>query len=100
MADQEKVQATIKQLVRDWSVEGIEERTACYQPIIDEILNQFPLEYWYETFKFYEHTNANEIFSIKVFVDIYNNYCVTLKHSSEKYEMIGKFPVHHQKCKY
>lgn len=47
MADQEKVQATIKQLARDWSVEGIEERNACYQPIIDEILSQFPLEHWY-----------------------------------------------------
>lgn len=51
MADQEKVQATIKQLVRDWSVEGTEERMACYQPIIDEIMNQFPLEYWYEPLK-------------------------------------------------
>jgi hypothetical protein len=48
MADQEKVQATIKQLVRDWSVEGTEERKACYQPIIDEILYQFPLEHWYD----------------------------------------------------
>ncbi|XP_020278481.1 carnosine N-methyltransferase isoform X2 [Pseudomyrmex gracilis] len=45
MADQEKVQATIKQLARDWSTEGIEERNACYQPIIDEILSQFPLEH-------------------------------------------------------
>ncbi|XP_072760850.1 carnosine N-methyltransferase [Anoplolepis gracilipes] len=45
MADQEKVQATIRQLVRDWSVEGTEERKACYQPIIDEILYQFPLEH-------------------------------------------------------
>ncbi|XP_043598161.1 carnosine N-methyltransferase isoform X1 [Bombus pyrosoma] len=45
MADQEKVQATIKQLVRDWSVEGTEERMACYQPIIDEIMNQFPVDY-------------------------------------------------------
>ncbi|KAJ8679938.1 hypothetical protein QAD02_015725 [Eretmocerus hayati] len=42
LADQEKVQATIKQLVRDWSVEGREERRTCYQPIIDEIVNQFP----------------------------------------------------------
>ncbi|XP_011876474.1 PREDICTED: UPF0586 protein C9orf41 homolog isoform X2 [Vollenhovia emeryi] len=42
MSDQEKVQATIKQLVRDWSVEGAEERKACYQPIVDEILHQFP----------------------------------------------------------
>lgn len=50
MADQEKVQATIKQLVRDWSVEGAEERQACYQPIIEEILYQFPLEKWYTNF--------------------------------------------------
>ncbi|XP_058799108.1 carnosine N-methyltransferase isoform X2 [Phymastichus coffea] len=42
LADQEKVQATIKQLVRDWSIEGAEERKTCYQPIIDEIVNQFP----------------------------------------------------------
>ncbi|XP_008560098.1 carnosine N-methyltransferase [Microplitis demolitor] len=42
LADQEKVQATIKQLIRDWSVQGIEERKTCYQPIIDEIIHQFP----------------------------------------------------------
>lgn len=47
MSDQEKVQATIKQLVRDWSVEGAEERKACYQPIVDEILHQFPWDHWY-----------------------------------------------------
>lgn len=52
MADQEKVQATIKQLVRDWSTEGTDERNACYQPIIDEILNQFPLDYWYGLIEF------------------------------------------------
>ncbi|XP_011500547.1 PREDICTED: UPF0586 protein C9orf41 isoform X2 [Ceratosolen solmsi marchali] len=45
MADQEKVQATIKQLVRDWSTEGTEERRTCYQPIIDEIISKFPLEH-------------------------------------------------------
>lgn len=55
MADQERVQATIKQLVRDWSVEGTEERTACYQPIIDEILHQFPLEHWYDTLFLFKH---------------------------------------------
>lgn len=48
MSDQEKVQATIKQLVRDWSVEGAEERKACYQPIVDEILYQFPSERGYD----------------------------------------------------
>lgn len=47
MVDQEKVQATIKQLVRDWSIEGTEERRACYQPIIEEILYQFPSDQWY-----------------------------------------------------
>ncbi|KAF7993206.1 hypothetical protein HCN44_006266 [Aphidius gifuensis] len=41
LADQEKVQATIKQLVRDWSIEGAAERQTCYQPIIDEIIEQF-----------------------------------------------------------
>ncbi|XP_015522769.1 carnosine N-methyltransferase [Neodiprion pinetum] len=45
MADQEKVQATIKQLVRDWSEEGAQERLSCYQPIIDEILQQFPPDF-------------------------------------------------------
>lgn len=40
--DQEKVQSTLKQFVRDWSAEGSEERKVCYQPIIDEIINQFP----------------------------------------------------------
>lgn len=47
MQDQEKVQAVIKQLVRDWSVQGEEERAACYQPIINEIVNRFPPEKWY-----------------------------------------------------
>lgn len=46
VADQEKVQATIKQLVRDWSTEGTDERKTCYQPIIDEIILQFPEEFW------------------------------------------------------
>jgi carnosine N-methyltransferase len=41
--DMDKVQSTIKQFVRDWSSEGAEERKACYQPIIDEIEQRFPL---------------------------------------------------------
>ncbi|XKL65982.1 hypothetical protein PGB90_009402 [Kerria lacca] len=40
--DQEKVQSTLKQFVRDWSLEGSAERKVCYQPIVDEIINQFP----------------------------------------------------------
>ncbi|XP_065199557.1 carnosine N-methyltransferase-like [Planococcus citri] len=40
--DQDKVRATLKQFVRDWSTEGSEERKFCYEPIVDEIVNQFP----------------------------------------------------------
>ena len=40
--DMEKVQSTLKQLVRDWSSDGQAERDACYQPIIDEIEQHFP----------------------------------------------------------
>lgn len=43
-SDLEKVQSTLKQFVRDWSTEGLEERNTCYKPIIDEILKEFPLE--------------------------------------------------------
>nr|CAD7402654.1 unnamed protein product [Timema cristinae] len=42
MNDQDKVQVTLKQFVRDWSEEGAGERQTCYQPIIDEILSHFP----------------------------------------------------------
>lgn len=38
------MQSTLKQFVRDWSTEGLEERNTCYKPIIDEILKEFPLE--------------------------------------------------------
>ncbi|XP_046399023.1 carnosine N-methyltransferase [Ischnura elegans] len=41
-ADMEKVQATLKQFVRDWSEEGKLERQACYQPIIDELEKYYP----------------------------------------------------------
>jgi len=42
LSDMEKVQVTLKQFVRDWSSDGAEERNSCYQPIIDEIVKQFP----------------------------------------------------------
>lgn len=42
--DLEKVQTTLKQFVRDWSEEGTEERKACYEPIIAEIIGRFPPE--------------------------------------------------------
>ncbi|XP_050441311.1 carnosine N-methyltransferase [Adelges cooleyi] len=42
--DLEKVQSTLKQFVRDWSNEGVEERNTCYKPIIEDILKEFPLD--------------------------------------------------------
>ncbi|XP_067002964.1 carnosine N-methyltransferase isoform X2 [Anabrus simplex] len=42
VSDLEKVQATLKQFVRDWSEEGAHERNSCYQPIIEEIITNFP----------------------------------------------------------
>lgn len=40
--DMEKVKTTLKQFVRDWSVEGKSERDACYSPIISEIVKLYP----------------------------------------------------------
>ncbi|XP_044740628.1 carnosine N-methyltransferase [Chrysoperla carnea] len=37
----DKVQATLKQLARDWSSMGAVERSQCYQPIIEEIERKF-----------------------------------------------------------
>ena len=41
-SDMEKVQSTLKQIVRDWSKDGEEERLASYTPIIQEIELNFP----------------------------------------------------------
>ena len=40
----EKVLTTVKQFVRDWSDEGVEEREMCYKPIVDEIRDLYPPE--------------------------------------------------------
>ncbi|KAL3901633.1 MAG: hypothetical protein SGCHY_000456 [Lobulomycetales sp.] len=37
----EKVRSTLRQLVRDWAVEGQEERDACYKPILEALLSEF-----------------------------------------------------------
>jgi hypothetical protein len=37
-----KVRSTLRQCVRDWSVEGAAERAACYGPILDELQRLFP----------------------------------------------------------
>jgi len=40
--DMDKVVSTLKQCVRDWSIEGKEERSQCYGPILKEIQKLFP----------------------------------------------------------
>uniref|UniRef100_A0A336MW75 carnosine N-methyltransferase n=1 Tax=Culicoides sonorensis TaxID=179676 RepID=A0A336MW75_CULSO len=40
----ERVQVTLKQIARDWSTDGEDERQQCYKPIIDEVVNYFPPE--------------------------------------------------------
>ncbi|KAJ7651014.1 N2227-domain-containing protein [Roridomyces roridus] len=39
--DMEKLRSTLKQFVRDWSVEGRDEREACYAPMRDALLKRF-----------------------------------------------------------
>ena len=43
LMDIEKVQTTLKQFVRDWSVDGVEERRTCYLPILRELESLFPV---------------------------------------------------------
>ncbi|XP_012862969.1 carnosine N-methyltransferase [Echinops telfairi] len=45
--DMDKLKSTLKQFVRDWSETGKAERDACYQPIIKEILKNFPKDRWF-----------------------------------------------------
>jgi carnosine N-methyltransferase len=40
--DVDRVITTLKQIVRDWSIEGIEERKLCYGLILDELKKLFP----------------------------------------------------------
>jgi len=42
MANMDKVKSTLKQSMRDWSLEGKEERGLCYGPIMREIKRLFP----------------------------------------------------------
>ncbi|KAK7055822.1 carnosine N-methyltransferase [Favolaschia claudopus] len=39
--DMDKLRSTLKQFVRDWSVEGTEEREACYKPMKDALVSHF-----------------------------------------------------------
>ena len=40
--DMDKVQSTIKQIVRDWSSAGAEERAKCYGPLLDALDSLYP----------------------------------------------------------
>ena len=39
--DVDRVYTTLKQIVRDWSSEGREERDFCYTPILNELKNLY-----------------------------------------------------------
>ncbi|KAJ7190581.1 N2227-domain-containing protein [Mycena pura] len=39
--DMDKLRSTLKQLVRDWSAEGEDERNACYRPMTEALLRHF-----------------------------------------------------------
>ena len=41
MMDVDRVYTTLKQIVRDWSSEGREEREFCYKPILNELKNLY-----------------------------------------------------------
>jgi len=38
----EKVRTVLKQIARDWTVQGEAERNACYTPVLKEIVKSFP----------------------------------------------------------
>jgi len=40
--DMDKVQSTLKQIVRDWSKDGEEERSKCYTPILTALCSLYP----------------------------------------------------------
>ncbi|KAJ3217454.1 Chromodomain-helicase-DNA-binding protein 1-like [Dinochytrium kinnereticum] len=42
-SDMDKVRSTLKQFVRDWSAEGQAERDATYKPIVDALLQYYPV---------------------------------------------------------
>ncbi|XP_013784162.1 carnosine N-methyltransferase-like isoform X2 [Limulus polyphemus] len=41
-SDMDKVQSLLRQFVREWSIEGEQERKACFKPILDELTYIFP----------------------------------------------------------
>lgn len=40
--DMDKIQSTLKQIARDWSSAGAEERSQCYSPVLAELVAQYP----------------------------------------------------------
>ncbi|XP_012499871.1 PREDICTED: UPF0586 protein C9orf41 homolog [Propithecus coquereli] len=61
--DMDKLKSTLKQFVRDWSETGKAERDACYQPIIKEILKNFPKERCPPSLKTMEFKDEKELCS-------------------------------------
>ena len=39
-----KVKSTLRQIARDWSKEGQNERKSCYEPILEQVLKHKPLK--------------------------------------------------------
>lgn len=40
-SDMNKARSTIRQFYRDWSAEGVNERRACYEPVIQDVAQEF-----------------------------------------------------------
>ncbi|MCL4122487.1 UNVERIFIED_CONTAM: hypothetical protein GTU68_032688 [Idotea baltica] len=43
-SDLEKVQSTLKHIVRDWSAVGDQERSLCYKPVIQQVERLYPVD--------------------------------------------------------
>jgi hypothetical protein len=44
--DVDRVIATLKQIVRDWTSDGLNERIASYLPIINDLKELYPKDKW------------------------------------------------------
>ena len=40
-----KVKSTLRQIARDWSKEGQNERKSCYEPVLEQVLKHKPLKH-------------------------------------------------------
>jgi len=44
--EMDKVKSILKQVVRDWSEDGEDERISCYKPVVSTITRLFPSDQW------------------------------------------------------